>query len=130
VEGGVGIAVDQGGLQRQTHGAHLHLHLGGAGLRALQVNDRAVHVDIAAEEVHGLGLRVDNPVALLVALVHSPEADRGELLLDGVEEAAAGDVHERQPREQFPLAEGLDHRQVLQAGLGLFSANQWLPRSG
>ncbi|MFZ9754116.1 MAG: hypothetical protein ACO3B3_11265, partial [Cyanobium sp.] len=62
--------------------------------------------------------------------VDGPEADRGELLLDGVEESAAGDVHEWQPCEQFPLAEGLDRRQVLQAALGLFSANQWLPRSG
>jgi hypothetical protein len=39
-------------------------------------------------------------------------------------------VMNRQPAEQFPLAEGLDHRQVLRADVGLFSANHWLPRSG
>ena len=27
-------------------------------------------------------------------------------------------------------SEGLDHRQVLQGGLGLFQRNPWLPRSG
>jgi hypothetical protein len=31
----------------------------------------------------------------------------GELLLEGIEEAA-GEVHERQPAEQFALSEGLD----------------------
>jgi hypothetical protein len=50
---GGGIAVDEGGLQGEAHGAHLHLHLGGAGLRALQFDDRAVHIDVAAEQVDG-----------------------------------------------------------------------------
>jgi hypothetical protein len=60
----------------------------------------------------------------MVALVHSPEADGGQLLLHRVEEVAAGDVHEWQPRKQFPLAEGLDLRQVLQAGLLLGCLDQ------
>ena len=50
---GGGITVHQRGLEGEAHRAHLHLHLGGAGLRALQVNDRAVHVHVAAEQVHG-----------------------------------------------------------------------------
>jgi len=47
-----------------------------------------------------------------------------------IEETAAADVHERQPRGHVPLAEGPDHRQVFQPALGLFKANQWLPRPG
>ena len=50
---GGGIAIDQGSLQGEAHGADLHFDLGSAGLRALQVDDRAVHIHVAAKEVDG-----------------------------------------------------------------------------
>ena len=49
---GGGIAIDQGSLQGEAHGADFHLHLGGTGLGALQVDDRAVHIHVATKEVH------------------------------------------------------------------------------
>jgi hypothetical protein len=119
-----GIAVHDRRLQGEAHRADLHFDLAGAGLRAHQVHDRAVHIHIPTKEMHGLGPLVDHAVALAVALVHGAEAHRRQLLLGGIEEAAAVDVQKRQPCQQFTLREGLEHGEVLEAGFVLGRLDQ------
>jgi hypothetical protein len=73
------VAIDDRRLHREAHRAHLRLGLGGTGLRALQVHDRTVHIQITAEQVHKLRVGVDHPIDLPVALVHGPKAKARQL---------------------------------------------------
>jgi hypothetical protein len=113
------IAIDDRRLQRQAHRAHLHLGLGSTGLRALQVHDRAVHIQVAAEQVHELRIGVDHAIALAVALVDGPEADAGEFRFGREAQRAAHQVAEGQAAQQLPLRKGLEHRQLFSAA-GVF----------
>jgi hypothetical protein len=113
------VAVDDRGFQRQAHGAHLHLGLGSTGLGALQVHDRAVHIQVAAEQVHELRIRVDHPIALPVALVDGPKTDAGQLGLRREAQRATHEIAEGQAAQQLPLRKGLEHRQLFGAA-GVF----------
>jgi hypothetical protein len=50
-EGSSSITVDHRRLQGEAHRAHLLLGLAGPGLRAVEVHDRAVHIEITASRL-------------------------------------------------------------------------------
>jgi hypothetical protein len=78
-----GVAVDDRRLQRQVHRAHLLLVLAGTGSGAVEVHDRAVHIEIATEQVRELGVVLDRAQAAAVTLIHRPETDAGAAFRGG-----------------------------------------------
>jgi len=64
----------------------------------------AVHLlDAAGQLLRVLFLDREGHISSQPHLAYSAEANRWQLLFCGIKQAAAGDVHERQPGEQFAL---------------------------
>jgi hypothetical protein len=97
----IGIAIKDRRLQRQPHRAHLLLGLRRTGFCAIEIHDRAVHIQVTAKQVHELGFVRHRPVVAPVALVHRPKTNPRKFLLLGELERPTGEVAERQAADQL-----------------------------
>jgi len=97
----IGIAIEDRRLQGQPHQAHLLLGLRRPGFCAVEVHDRAIHVQVAAKQVHELGFIGYRAVVPAVALVHSPKTDAGQFFLLGELQRPTGEVPKWQPADQL-----------------------------
>jgi len=99
----IGIAIEDRRLQGQPHRAHLLLGLGRPGYCAIEIHDRAVHIQVTAKQVHELGFIRHRPVVPAVALIHRPNADAGQFFLLGELERPTSQVPKWQPPDQLPF---------------------------
>ena len=92
----VGVAVDELSFPCEAHSANAGLNLVSLGFSAFHVDDSAVDLDVATEELQALGLLAHFSVRLSQGTVVVTEADIGQALFTLPEQAVAFDVAERE----------------------------------